>query len=97
MRFEWDEQKRQSSIQKHGLDFADAPTIFGGFMIADHDRREEYGEERFIGTGVLNTIIVAVVYTEPDENTIRIISLRKATRDERRQHEQAIRDRLGTP
>jgi uncharacterized DUF497 family protein len=97
MHFEWDEQKRQSNLQKHGLDFADAPTVFSGFMLTDQDQREEYGEERFIGTGMLNTIIVVVVYAEPDENTIRIISLRKATRDERKRHEQAIRDRLGTP
>ena len=59
------------------------------------DTKEEYGEDRFIGIGFLKNFVVVVVYTEPEEETIRIISLRKALRHERKQFEETIRNRLG--
>jgi hypothetical protein len=40
--------------------------------------------------------VVVVVFTEPDENTIRIVSMRKALAHERKQYEQAFRDEFGT-
>jgi uncharacterized DUF497 family protein len=47
-------------------------------MLIGLDEREEYGEERWIGIGLLDGRVVVVVYTELDEETTRIISLRKA-------------------
>lgn len=96
MKFEWDEAKNQINIQKHGLDFADAPEIFSGPILTVLDTRFDYGEDRWIGIGTIQNRIVVVVYTEPDEDTLRIISLRKALKHERTRYEQILRDQLGT-
>ena len=96
MQFEWDEQKNRVNIQKHGLDIADAAELFASPMLIALDEREEYDEDRWVGLGMFETRVVVVVYTERDEDTIRIISLRKALRHERERYEQALRDGLGT-
>jgi uncharacterized DUF497 family protein len=93
--FEWDEQKRKSNIHKHGYDFRDAWKVFQLPMLVALDDREDYGEDRWIGVGVLNTRVVVVVFTERDEDTIRIISMMKATNYERSRYEQLLRDQLG--
>ncbi len=59
------------------------------------DLREGYGEDRWIGVGFLGNRIVVVVFTYLDEDTIRIISLRKALQPERKKFEEAIGNRLG--
>jgi uncharacterized DUF497 family protein len=94
MKFEWDEQKNQSNIDKHGLDFADAYRLFSLPMLVGLDEREEYGEERWIGIGLLDGRVVVVVYTELDEETTRVISLRKALSHERTCYEQYLKNRL---
>jgi len=94
--FEWDEQKRKTNIHKHGYDFRDAWKVFKLPMLVALDDREDYGEDRWIGIGVLNTRVVVVVFTERDEDTIRIISMMKATSYERIRYEQLLRDQLGT-
>jgi uncharacterized protein len=94
MNFEWDEQKNQSNLAKHGFDFADASRIFDLPMIVELDDREDYGSDRWVGTGLLNSRVVVIVYTEPDAQIIRIISLRKALSHERKQYEQYIKNRL---
>lgn len=95
MRFEWDAQKNSDNIRKHGIDFADAWEIFTGPMLVTIDDREDYGEDRWIGIGMLRGRVVVVVFTEPDEETTRIISVRKALSHERSQYEQVLRDQLG--
>ena len=95
MRFEWDDNKNKLNINNHGLDFADAWMIFEELMLVDIDNREDYGEERFVGIGFLNNLVVVVVFAEPKEDTIRVISLRKALKYEREKFEQEIRDGLG--
>ena len=95
LRFEWDEEKNKINIKKHGLDFDDASEIFLGPMLVALDEREEYGEDRWIGIGMLKTRTVVVLYTEREENVIRIISLRKATSDEQKRYEEFIKDELG--
>lgn len=57
-------------------------------MLVELDRREDYGEDRLIGIGLLRNIIAVVVFTEPDWDTIRIISARKANKYERNKFEQ---------
>lgn len=64
MQFEWDELKNQSNIIKHGFDLADAFAIFNLPMVIEFDERENYGEDRYIGIGLLNSRVVVVVYTE---------------------------------
>lgn len=56
----------------------------------------DYPEPRFIGKGFLKERIVVVVFNEPNESTIRIISLRKALKHERTQFEEFLRNELGT-
>ena len=96
MRCEWDERKNKINIRKHGLDFSDAWEIFTAPMLTAPDDREDYGEDRWIGIGMLRGRIVVIVFTERDEDTIRVISLRKALRHERTKYEQTLRDQLGT-
>lgn len=83
MQFIWDEQKRLANIAKHGIDFADAHKIFNGAYLLFEDDRFDYGEQRFVAIGSLDTLIVVVVHTENDD-TIRIISMRKATKNEQK-------------
>ena len=95
MRFEWDEAKRLANLEKHGLDFNDALELFKEEMVIALDRRRDYGESRFIGFGVLRQRVLAVAFSRRGPDAIRIISLRKANRRERKRYEQAIADRLG--
>ena len=95
MRFEWNETKRESNIVKHGIDFADAPRLFSAPMRTVLDTRQDYGEDRFIGLGLLDNHVVAVAFTEPEENTIRVISLRRALAHEKKQYEQYIKQLFG--
>lgn len=94
MNFEWDERKNEVNIDKHGFDFADAYRIFDLPMAVELDERGDYGENRWIGTGMLYGRAVVVVYTEPDEETIRILSLRKAISYERKHYEQYLKNGL---
>jgi len=90
MNFEWDEEKNKINIRKHGFDFVDAWEIFENPMLTYFDTRENYGEARYIGIGFLRQHIVVIVFTERDNNTIRIISLRKALKHERKKFEQNL-------
>jgi uncharacterized protein len=81
MNFTWDEPKRQSNLKKHGLDFADAAKVFRGPLVLFEDQRESYGEQRMIGIGLLDYLVVLIVHVESDDS-IRIISMRKADSDE---------------
>ncbi|MEE8587418.1 MAG: BrnT family toxin [Acidobacteriota bacterium] len=94
MRFEWDRRKNRANIRKHGIDFTDAQEIFEGPMLTSPDDREDYVEDRWAAIGLLRSRIVVAVFTEPEPDLIRIISIRKALRHERKQLEKAIRNRL---
>ena len=91
MKFEWDEHKNQSNIAKHGFDLADAPAVFAGPLRVTLDNRFDYGEDRFIGLGLLGIRVVFIVFAEPEEELIRIISMRKALTHEQKQFEQYLR------
>ncbi len=95
MVYEWDENKRLANIARRELDFADAWQIFDAPMLIDIDNRKDYGEARFIGFGFLKNFVVAVIFTEPNEETIRVISLRKALKYEREYFEEYIANQLG--
>lgn len=85
MQFEWDDQKEKINITKHGLDFETAARVF-----EDENRLEMYDEQhseyedRYITIGLIDDImcVIMVVYTEREE-AVRIISARKATKQER--------------
>ncbi len=57
--------------------------MFDSPMVTFLDQRQEYGENRWVGIGWLGDILAVVVFTESDAGTVRIISTRKATRNER--------------
>jgi uncharacterized DUF497 family protein len=94
MTFEWDEGKNRANIKKHGFDFAEAEEMFRGVLIAEPDTREDYGEKRWRGIGTIRGLPTVVIFTELAPETIRIISLRRAHHEERKEYEKAIRDGL---
>ena len=96
MKFEWDAEKNLANIHKHYLDFADAHEIFDAPMLVQADSRENYQEIRLTGIGFLHNFAVVVVFVEIQNDIIRIISLRKALKYERKRFEEELRDRLGT-
>lgn len=81
MEFEWDEAKRIFNLRNHGIDFVGIEQVFEGETVTIPDDRFDYGEERFVTFGLLDGRVVAIAHTETDE-VIRIISVRKATKDE---------------
>jgi hypothetical protein len=95
MQFEWDEDKNRQNIVKHGFDFKDAHSIFDAPMLTRLDDRFDYGEDRYIGIGLLQARVVVIVFTLRGEDVTRIISLRKALSYERERYEQYLRDELG--
>lgn len=86
MQFEWDDEKEQINIKKHGIDFETAARVF-----TDENRIELYDEihseieDRYITIGMIDEVayIVMVVYTEREE-AVRLISARMATKQEGR-------------
>ena len=93
--FEWDEAKRRLNLLKHGIDFEDVTAIFDAPMLMGLDVREDYSEDRWIGIGIIRNIVVVVAFTERDSNKVRIISARKATKNERQAYSKKIENRLG--
>jgi|ERR1700683_54196 len=89
---EWDEAKNRANIRKHGFDFADAEEMFRGVLVVAADMRTDYGENRWTGLGNVGGRVVQVVFAEGGDETIRIISLRKATIRESQEFEKAIKD-----
>ena len=83
MRIEWDEQKRKSNMKKHGFDFVDAVKVFEGATFTMRDDRFDYSENRFLTLGMLEGIIIVIAHLEEDD-LIRIISMRKATKNEQK-------------
>ncbi len=61
MLFEWDDTKNERNIQQHGIDFLDVPALFDGPLLTDLDDRMDYGEERWVSTGMLSNLTTVVV------------------------------------
>lgn len=93
----WDEAKNTVNISKHGIDFADAAPVFTSPMLVAVDNREDYGETRYVGIGMLYGRVVVIVYTEPEDtpDTIRVISLRRAAKHEQTRYERELKNQLG--
>ena len=89
MDFEWDETKRQTNILKHGIDFVDAIGIFESRFTENEDRRRNYGERRFLVSGQIESEVLRVVYTWRGDRR-RIISARRARRNERRAYHAGV-------
>ena len=90
MEFEWDADKAARNLKKHGIAFPDAARVFldiGRFEI--YDGRQDYGEDRWATIGLAYSAVLYVVYTVRHEETIRLISARKANVNERKQYREA--------
>lgn len=82
MKFEWDENKNQLNIKKHGIDFETAILVFNDLQrIEIYDMEHSINEDRYNTIGMVNDVLF-VVYTKRKEN-IRLISARLATDIER--------------
>ncbi len=93
MRFEWDEQKNKKNQAKHGVSFETARLVFDDPRAVSIQDRHDNGEERWQTIGLVGQAVILLVahtYRDDmaDEETIRIISARKATPKERRIYEQ---------
>lgn len=81
--FEWDENKNQANILKHGMGFEEAIQIFDTPIYSIIDTRHDYGEKRTISIGkIQNITIIVVVHTDRNGRT-RVISARPASKKER--------------
>ena len=89
LKFEWDENKNKLNIKKHGISFEEARTVFyddEALIISDESHSED--EERFVLIGFshkFNLLVVCHCYRQ-NESIIRIISARKATKNERKEY-----------
>ncbi|MCC6426446.1 MAG: BrnT family toxin [Phycisphaerales bacterium] len=85
--FDWDDQKAEDNLRKHGVRFEDAQMVFGDpCALTLHDREHSTTEDRFITIGLaLTGELLTVIHAERGDD-IRIISARKATRSEKRQY-----------
>lgn len=81
MRITWNDGKRKSNLEKHGMDFRDASKVFEGVTFTFEDDRFRYSEQRFVTLGLLKGILVSIVHTETADH-LHIISFRKATKNE---------------
>ncbi len=83
--FEWDDKKSKTNIKKHGISFEEATTVFYDEQAIEfYDDEHSEWEDRFLMLGLsnrLNLLIVCHCYRESN-NKIRIISARKATKNE---------------
>lgn len=86
--FEWDTEKAIANKQKHGVSFEEASTVFGdSFSLTIHDPLHSENEDRFVVIGIsYKNRLLVVVHTERNDH-IRIISARKATKNERLKYE----------
>jgi uncharacterized protein len=81
--FEWDEAKNRANKVKHGIPFESVRSCFDGPMLVGADSRFDYGEARWLAIALLDLVPVVIAYTER-RGRIRIISARKANRNERK-------------
>ncbi|MBF9044921.1 BrnT family toxin [Rhodobacterales bacterium HKCCE4037] len=81
---EYDPEKRAKTLELRGLDMARAGEVFEGPHLTFRDRRQDYGEERWVTFGHLDGRLVTFAWT-PRGDALRVISLRKANgREEKR-------------
>ncbi|MEQ1868299.1 MAG: BrnT family toxin [Micropepsaceae bacterium] len=88
--YQWDEAKRQENLRKHGVDFSIVEAFEWEAAIIFEDSRERYDEQRWVAFGPIGSKLFALVVTVRDEDVTRVISLREATKRERKLYVQEI-------
>ena len=92
MRFEWDEAKAIANRRKHRLSFELAARVFlDANRLEVFDDREDYGEDRWITIGLVDPVLLVVVYTlrGAKGEVVRLISARRANGQEKKAYRQA--------
>jgi uncharacterized protein len=89
MLFEWDESKRQANLAKHRIDFRDAKRVFDGPVFERIGTR--HGEDRIFAIGLMEDIEIVVVYVMRGTRR-RVISARRADRNERQEYKSRLKE-----
>lgn len=96
MEFEWDPDKAAGNLAKHGVSFQEAATVFGDpLAITYFDPDHSADEDRFVTFGHSSGGALLVVCHTDRGDRVRIISARRATRRERKAHEEGQKDQGG--
>jgi len=93
VRFEWDRDKAAANLQKHGISFDEASTVFNdplAFIFDDETHSVDEKREIIIGHSITDQLLL-VCFTERVQDTIRIFSARTTTKRERRDYEENAR------
>jgi uncharacterized DUF497 family protein len=95
MRVEWDPAKDEANRAKHGLSFEEAAELFrtGVDYLEIYDEEHSDEEDRFIAIGPIGRGVIVVAYTERDDDALRIMSARMATKKERQRLAKFERER----
>jgi len=88
MEIEWDNNKAASNLIKHKINFEDAKNIFLDPNRLEREDKRDYNETRIQVIGIVNQVVLFVVYTKRN-GRYRIISARRANKNERRQYYQS--------
>jgi uncharacterized DUF497 family protein len=89
VKFEWDDEKAVSNLEKHGVSFGEATEVFyDPYALEDYDTGHSADESRFVIIGLSSRRLLYVVYVERTADTIRIISARRADKSEQKFYEQ---------
>lgn len=88
MEIEWDNNKATSNLIKHQIDFEDAKNIFLDPNRLEREDKRDYNETRIQVIGIVNQVVLFVVYTKRN-GRYRIISARRANKNEQRQYYQS--------
>jgi uncharacterized DUF497 family protein len=88
MEIEWDNNKAASNLIKHKIDFEDAKNIFLDSNRLEREDKRDYNETRIQVIGMVNQVVLFVVYTKRN-GRYRIISARRANKNEQRQYYQS--------
>ena len=88
MEFVWDTRKAKANLIKHGVSFADAKSVFfDDYARLKHDLDHSTDEERYLLLGMSSLLkVLVVIHTVIENDAIRLISARKATRKEAKQY-----------
>ncbi|HTY24915.1 MAG TPA: BrnT family toxin [Desulfomonilaceae bacterium] len=88
MQFEWDPKKADRNYKKHGVSFEESVTVFYDPLSATFDDPDHaVGEQRYVTIGIsIRDRLLVIAHTER-EQTLRIISARRANAHERKRHE----------
>mgnify|MGYP006264394179 CR=1 FL=1 len=89
MRLEWDLRKKKENLKRHGISFEEAAQLFLGASdpMEVFDWTHSDDEDRFVAIGPIARGVIVVVFTERDDETVRIISARASTRKEMQSYE----------